>query len=215
MNTEDYRDVAFWDHRYATGRTNWDIGQPAPPLVSYARRLSKRGRLACLGCGRGHDALFFAELGWQVTGFDFSEVALRAAREQAASRGVCIDFQRCDLFTLDRDYRGVFDVVVEHTCFCAIDPDRRDEYVHIVREILKPGGLFIGLFYAILPEEGPPFPTSVVELRQRFAEGFQEQVLFVPENSIPERAGRELFAVFKRVELPGSEEKSHPLRRGG
>lgn len=198
----DYREVAFWDDRYTTGRTNWDIGQPAPPLVAFAPQLPRPlgRRLACLGCGRGHDALFFAELGWSVAGFDFSEVALRYANERAASHGLLVDFQRRDLFTLDGDYRRVFDVVVEHTCFCAIDPNRRDDYVAVVRELLKPGGFFVGLFYAILPEDGPPFPTSADELRRRFAEGFEEQALFVPDTSVEGRAGRELLAVFRRTE---------------
>jgi len=196
----DYRDAAFWDNRYATGRDRWDIGQPAPPLVSFAPRLGKAAgrRLACLGCGRGNDALFFAELGWQVTGFDFSEVALLHAKERAASRGLKVDFQRRDLFTLGRDEEGVFDVVVEHTCFCAIDPARRSEYVSVVRGLLKPGGVFLGLFYAILPDDGPPFPTSADELRRLFADGFEEEALFVPDNSVAERAGREILAVFRR-----------------
>jgi SAM-dependent methyltransferase len=194
----DYRSVQFWNGRYQSGHPSWEIGGPAPPLVAWATKERERGQLAVLGCGRGEDALFFAQEGWRVSGFDFSDAAIQGARQNAASRGLILDLLQRDIFTLEDAFTGQFDVVVEHTCFCAIDPQRRDEYVQAVRRLLKPGGRFVGLFYAILPEDGPPFPTSAEELRRRFSLGFVEETLFVPENSHESRQSRELFGVFRR-----------------
>ncbi|WP_353617220.1 hypothetical protein [Synechococcus sp. FACHB-909] len=37
--------------------------------------------------------------------------------------------------------------IVEHTCFCAIDPGRRDAYIATVCRLLAPGGWLLGLFW--------------------------------------------------------------------
>src|SRR5262249_28414396 len=90
------------------------------------------------GAGRGHDARLLARRGYQVTGFDFAEAAVREARRLAEEEGVRVAFERRDVFSLATDYGGAFDAVWEYTCFCAIDPARR-------------GGQ---------ARAGPPFPRS-------------------------------------------------------
>jgi len=196
----DYRSVAFWNERYETNTAGWDLGQPAPPLVSYVRSLDgeARGRLVVVGCGKGNDARFFAENGWQVVGFDFSDAAVREATALTAGKELPLRFVQQDILDPGDEHDGAFDTVVEHTCFCAIDPARRDDYVRAVHRMLKPGGRLVALFYAILPPDGPPFPVSVEEIRERFTPCFEEETLFVPEDSVERRRGCELFAVFRR-----------------
>ena len=131
----------FWEERYATGGDGWELGRAAPPLVDFVETTPPApGRVAVVGCGRGHDARFLAGRGYDVTGFDFSTAAVTAARALARREGVAVRFEQQDLFTLARDYAHAFDGVWEYTCFCAIDPARRAEYVRVVEAILKPGG---------------------------------------------------------------------------
>ena len=76
----------FWDERYASSHRIWS-GLPNPRLVQQASTLTP-GTAIDVGCGEGADAVWLASRGWQVTGVDVSEVALKRAREHAAEAGV-------------------------------------------------------------------------------------------------------------------------------
>ena len=49
------------------------------------------GKALDIGMGQGRNALFLAALGWEVTGFDISEVGVGQARAEAAKRGLKLD----------------------------------------------------------------------------------------------------------------------------
>ena len=107
--------------------------RPAPPLLEW---LDAGGRLdgdtLVPGCGFGYDVRAVAAAAGvhRVIGLDLSEEALTAARRFPTASSVI--YRAGDLFDLPADLRGAFDRVVEHTCFCAIDPARRGEYVTAV-----------------------------------------------------------------------------------
>jgi len=120
--------AAFWEGLYAARQDGWELGEPAPALVQRLDAglpLPPGTRVAVPGAGRGHDARLLARRGYQVTGFDFAEAAVREARRLAEEEGVRVAFERRDVFSLATDYGGAFDAVWEYTCFCAIDPARR------------------------------------------------------------------------------------------
>ncbi len=193
----------YWETRYARGEDGWELGGPAPPLAALLSigEAGPAGRLAVPGCGRGHEAIPFARHGFEVTGFDFAEAAIEAAAAGAAAAGVSdrCRFERRDLFELPCLYPAAFDAVVEHTCFCAIDPARRPEYVDVVASILKPGGRLLALFYPLRAAtgagDGPPFPTTRDEIDRLFGRRFDTAFARVPGDSIPRRLGLELLAV--------------------
>ena len=55
----------------------------------------------------------------------------------------------------------LYDLIFEHTLYCAIEPARRAEYAEAVDKNLKPGGLFLTIHFLFpLSEEGPPFGAS-------------------------------------------------------
>jgi methyl halide transferase len=193
-------DSAAWDDRWRRGDTPWDMNAPAPPLVAAVDRgdLAPPVRVLVPGCGAGHDVRFLASRGFRVTGIDVSPLALAKARELAAKDGVAAEFAEADLFALPPALSG-FDIVWEHTCFCAIDPARRDDYVTAVAGALRPGGRLLGLFFAITPEQGPPFGTTDAEVRHRFARRFTVDVLRPATDSLPARLGKELWASMTRA----------------
>lgn len=189
----------YWERRYQEGNDPWDLGQPAPPFVDLLSGpdAPSAGSIIVLGCGRGHDAIFFAQQGFLVTAVDFARVALDDAREAARQADVSIEFVEHDLFTLPTPYDHKFDYVLEHTCFAAIPPDRRTEYVQVVKRLLKPGGLYIAIFFAHGKPGGPPFNTTVQEVRSLFSADFAIERLEVPASSIEVRMGKELFALMR------------------
>jgi SAM-dependent methyltransferase len=183
----------FWEGLYATGGDGWELGQPAPPLQEFVDATPPpRGRVAVPGCGRGHDARFLARRGYDVVGFDFSPAAVTAARALATREKVDVAFEQRDIFTLGRDYAHAFDGVWEYTCFCAIDPRRRDAYVQTMAAILKPGGWLLACFFPMRRiAAGPPFPVSRAEVQRRFGGRFRVERAQPPLRSARSRLGRE------------------------
>lgn len=88
-----------WDRRYAERELLWSAS-PNRFLVAEADGLAP-GRALDLACGEGRNAIWLAELGWQVTAVDFSEVAIAKARERAARDGVDVDFLCADLLDFE------------------------------------------------------------------------------------------------------------------
>ena len=76
-------DLASWEERYREAAALWS-GQVNPPLIAEAGKLPP-GRALDVGCGEGGDVLWLASRGWQVTGLDWSQVALDRAAEHAAA----------------------------------------------------------------------------------------------------------------------------------
>lgn len=193
---------AFWEGLYQSGQAGWDIGGPAPPLARWLaepQALAPGSRVAVLGCGLGHEALLFARAGHRVAGFDFAPRAVSAARARAAAEGLAVTFEQADIFSLGDRYAGAFDLVVEHTCYCAIDPLRRPEYVGLVHRLLASGGQLVGLFYCHGRPGGPPFTTCREELERLFGACFSLFRLELAPDSVPSRANQELFALMRKL----------------
>ena len=192
------QESSYWEQRYHEGSDRWDIGTAAPPLVSFLETTTlPTGRVAVLGCGRGHDALLFAAHGFEVIGFDFAPAAITAATALAKSTGSSAQFLQRDIFALSPEFNHYFDYVVEHTCFCAIAPEQRPAYVQLVHSILRPQGALIGLFFTHDRPDGPPFGSKPTEIRQSFAPHFEILSLLPVSNSIPERQGEEHLGYFQ------------------
>ncbi len=134
-----------------------------------------------------------------MTAVDVSARALEAASAVLAPQAERTRLLQADLLDLPRDVRE-FDLVLEHTCFCAIDPVHRDGYVDATADALRPAGRLLGLFFMIEPEEGPPFGATEEEIRHRFGKRFDVDLVEVPEE--PHRCphGREwLFLMTRRA----------------
>jgi SAM-dependent methyltransferase len=84
-----------WDRRYAEPRLVWSA-EPNRFLVEELAGVPP-GRALDLACGEGRNAIWLARRGWEVTGVDFSGVAVDKARRMAAEAGVDARFDRADL----------------------------------------------------------------------------------------------------------------------
>ena len=191
----------FWADLYARGGDGWELGEPAPTLVAFleSTRLPP-GRVAVPGCGRGHDVRYLAQRGYGAVGFDFAPAAIAEARARAKAERVAAEFEQRDIFTLGRDYANAFDGVWEYTCFCAIDPARRAEYVRTMATILKSGGWLLACFYPIRRSGGgPPFPVARSEVRSLFAKPFRIERAWVPSASVRQRQGQEWMVLLRKT----------------
>ena len=188
-----------WEDRYQSSGDRWNLGFPAPPFVSLlaSNNAPQPGKLAVIGCGKGHDAFFFAESGFEVVGFDFAPSAIAEATATAKVREIPALFLQRDIFTLDKEFASSFDYVLEHTCFCAIDPSLRSQYVEVVKSLLRPGGKLIALFYTHNRPDGPPFGIKPQEVLDYFAADFETILFQKAKDSIERRQGNEHLAIFQ------------------
>lgn len=191
-----------WEADYQGGTDGWDLGGPNPVLkrLAQSHRFAP-GRMLVPGAGRGHDAREFARHGFHVTAVDFSPTAAREMK-RLADPAAPIDIVQGDLFGLPRQLNLTFDYVLEYTCFCAIDPTRREEYANLVERLLKPGGIFIDLAFPLDGRAGgPPFASTESEILGLFKpRGFSLISQEMPKDSIPPRRGVERLLILRKAE---------------
>lgn len=183
-----------WEDRYRTGDMPWEKGAAHPALVDYLKRAPVRGRVLVPGCGTGHDVRAIAATADEVVGLDIAKSAVAMAKTHPVVGGE--RYQHGDLFALPPALCGAFDAVFEHTCFCAIDPSNRVQYVAAVASALKPGGHLLAVFYldpGLEPgESGPPFGVTREELDALFSPRFELVREWKPAATYPGREGREI-----------------------
>jgi len=186
-------DSQYWNNRYVTGDTGWDMGVVSPPLKEYIDQIPNRDiRILIPGGGNSYEAAYLAGQAFgDVTVLDIAPVLVEQLRKT---------FARTRVKVLEEDFfahTGSYDLVLEQTFFCAIPPSRRADYVKHMHSLIKPGGHLAGvLFNRTFAEEGPPFGGSEAEYRQLFAPYFYFKTFYPCYNSHPARQGCELFINF-------------------
>ena len=94
---------------YAVGFHPWEDAAADPPFLAKAAQMFDReeqgrgrpyGRALDLGTGSGIWGIELAKRGWQVTGVDFVDKALRRARDRVRSAGVDMELVRGDVTAL-------------------------------------------------------------------------------------------------------------------
>jgi SAM-dependent methyltransferase len=189
----------FWVDFYAKeGQPNWDLQAPARAFVDMLPRMKlPKSRILVLGAGEGHDAALFAEAGHVVTAVDFSSEGIHRGRERYGHLRN-LRFVQENIFNLPSDWNHSFDIVIEHTCFCAIPPEQRKDLVTLWRRLLHEEGQLMGVFFAMLKRAGPPYGSSEHEIRYYLEKYFQFLFWGRWRDSLPRRQARELFVLAKK-----------------
>jgi 2-polyprenyl-3-methyl-5-hydroxy-6-metoxy-1,4-benzoquinol methylase len=113
-----------------------------PAVSGLTEKLQAGIAAADIGCGSGHAINLMAQtfVNSRFTGYDFSETAVTAARDEARERGLTnAEFVLQDVSKLD--VRDAFDLI---TVFDAIhDQAQPAQVLRNIRSALKPGGTFL------------------------------------------------------------------------
>ncbi|KYG70570.1 hypothetical protein AZI85_01105 [Bdellovibrio bacteriovorus] len=198
-SNENVEKETYWSSIYKEeANPGWNLGEPAEALKDMIPRLKiARSRVLVLGCGEGHDAALFAAAGHFVTAVDISPEAIERAKKNYGHLSN-LTFVEADLFKLPRDYDQAFDIVFEHTCYCAINPAKRQELVKVWNRVLVSGGHLMGVFFTFEKRQGPPYGGTEWELRQRLKSHYHPIFWGRWQKSIPRRQGKELFIYTKK-----------------
>jgi len=193
MNTtEDLNlDGNYWSNRYDDGTAVWDLGEVSPPLKNYIDQLTDKNiRILIPGCGNTYEADHLLKLGFtDITVIDIAP-ALVAQLKEKYKDNQNIKIVLGDFF----EHQGEYDLILEQTFFCALDPALRKGYVAKMDELLAPNGKLVGvLFNRRFEEQGPPFGGDKKEYEPMFANNFIFKTFEPCYNSFIKRKDSELF----------------------
>ena len=201
MQSINSSDSEYWEQAYQSGDIGWDLQRPTPVFNQWINSQEDQLSICILGAGNGWDAINFAQKGHDVTAVDFAISAIENMSKSARKLSVDLNLVYSDIFDIGKIYHNTFDIVLEYTCYCAINPDRRTEYVNIVDRILKPDGKFVALFFPLdkeLNDGGPPFGVDFNSTINLFSRHFILVKNEIPNLSIEERKGREIFVILNK-----------------
>ena len=183
----------YWENRYQTNQTGWDVGTITTPLKEYIDQIEDKNlKILIPGAGNGYELDYFLSKGFKnVFVADFAESPLQNIKKRIP------DFPESQLLQNDFfDLEGTFDLILEQTFFCALSPELRKKYVTKMHSLLSNKGKLFGLLFDFpLTEDGPPFGGSKEEYLMLFSENFNIKTLQTAHNSIQPRKARELFFI--------------------
>ncbi len=190
-------DKAYWNARYERGETEWDMGTVSPPLRDYFDQLpNKNLRVLIPGGGNSYEAKYLWDSGFRdITVLDISTVIIERLKQKYAGTG--IKFETGDFFEHEAEY----DLIVEQTFLCALDPALRQAYARHMYDLLWEEGRLVGvLFNREFDEPGPPFGGGIKVYRRMFEPYFNFKTFAPCYNSHPARQGREVFINFRKLD---------------
>ena len=196
--------VAFWSWRHAgtaADRAEWNERlrngtgfklQPNQLLIDTVANV-KPGTALDVAMGQGRNALYLASRGWKVTGVDFSDDGIHAAREAAAAKHLALDTVNADLETYDFGV-AKWDLV---TMIYALD---KIQWVERAKKSVKPGGLFV--IEGFTRDESDDGGYAAGQLAALFKEDFdvlRDEVVETTPDWGPDHAKIERFVARRRA----------------
>lgn len=186
----------YWENRYLNEDVAWNVGKITTPLKEYIDQIEDKSvKILIPGCGNGYEFEYLMNHGFNNSYvLDYAETPLDNLKKRISNYAEN-QFIQSDFFEHDSQY----DLIIEQTFFCALDPELRAEYVKKMHALLSPKGKLVGLLFQFpLTESGPPFGGSKEEYYKLFSPYFEIQTLETAYNSIKPRLGNELFFIFTK-----------------
>ncbi len=190
-------DAQYWNNRHQTGNTPWNLNMPSPPLIAYIDQLKEKNMAVLIpGAGHAHEAKYLADHNFKdITICDISQAAIDKLKNDLIAypeiKYICSDFF---------DLTGQYDLILEQTFFCALDPKMRTAYVDKMKELLKPEGTLAGVLFASeFQQPGPPFGGNINEYKSLFSQKLHMHRIEICYNSATPRKDNELFFICKKI----------------
>jgi methyl halide transferase len=184
-------DQSYWTARYEQNQIGWDVGQATAPIKQFLDQVEDKSiHILIPGAGNAHEAAYAWENGFKnIHVLDFSHFPLETFQKQYP------DFPKDQIHHQDFFQHALqYDLILEQTFFCALPVRMRKDYAKKIHSLLKQDGLLVGvMFNRIFEHDGPPFGGTVDEYQSYFEDYFEILTMTPCHNSIPPRAGSEIF----------------------
>ncbi|MBP7184717.1 MAG: methyltransferase domain-containing protein [Saprospiraceae bacterium] len=192
---EDILDKNFWDQKYISNDTGWDIGYASPPLVKIIDKIEDRSsRILIPGAGNAYEVEYMIEKGFSdITVIDISPTLIKRLQEKF--------FQKSGITLIEGDFfehQQKYDYIIEQTFFCALMPSLRKEYVAKMDSLLSSKGVLAGVLFNRQFAGGPPFGGSIEEYHDIFNKTFEIVHLAECNDSIGPRQNSEVEFFLKK-----------------
>lgn len=186
----------YWETRYQNNEAGWDAGDITTPLKDYIDQINDKNiKILIPGGGNSHEFEYLITNGFKnVYVLDIAQSPLDNIKNRIDN---CNSNQliKSDFF----EHNEKYDLIIEQTFFCALDPILRKNYVQKIKSLLNSNGKIAGLLFQFpLTEVGPPFGGSKDEYLQLFEKDFEIKTLETAYNSIKPREEKELFFIFTK-----------------
>lgn len=189
-------DQNYWENRYQNQEIGWDVGKPTTPIKAFVDTLTdKNKRVLIPGAGSGYEAAYLWSLGFRnLYVCDWANAAKDRFLAQIPDFPTN-QFIVGDFFDLTE---GGYDLIVEQTFFCAIDPELRPDYAQKCAELLNAKGILAGVLFDKNFDINPPFGGNREEYETYFLPYFDIKKMESCYNSIPPRANTELWIYLEK-----------------
>jgi len=180
-----------WENRYLKNDIGWDLGEVSTPLKEYFNQLeNKEIKILIPGGGNSYEAEYLFKNGFKnVFVVDFSKSAIENIQKRIPNFPSS-QLIHGDFFELENS----FDLIIEQTFFCAINPNLRAAYIVKMHQLLKSKGKLVGLMFNVpLNKDKPPFGGNKEDYLVSFKLLFNIEKMQACYNSFGNRKGRELF----------------------
>lgn len=184
----------FWDNRYKTKVTGWDLGKISTPLKTYFDQLTDKNiKILIPGGGNSYEAEYLHNNGFKnVYVVDLSKTALKNVKKRVPNFPE-LHLIHNDFFKLSM----TFNLIIEQTFFCALHPSLRSDYAKKMAELLTENGKLVGLLFNVpLYQDHPPFGGNKKEYLGYFKPYFNTETMDKCYNSNKSRKNDELFIKF-------------------
>lgn len=186
---------SFWENRYLQKDIGWDIGYASPPITNYLGAIkNKELKILIPGAGNSYEAEWALNNGFSnVHILDYARSAINNFKKR------CTQFNESNIHIEDFfEHKGEYDLIIEQTFFCAINPSLRNNYALKMNGLLKDNGLLVGLLFDAQFAVNPPYGGNKEEYVSIFSSLFSFLHFEKCYNSINPRDGKELFIEFRK-----------------
>lgn len=171
----------FWNERYQA--QDYIFGVNPNDFIRAVTPLAAQDETAFAPAdGEGRNGVYLAQLGYDVSSVDVSNLAVDKAMALAAQHDVQINANVGDVFTHPLT-DGQYDVVI--VCFMHFMPEDHTAFMNRMQDCVKPGGLFIMEGYTVdqipLTSGGPKNPDMMMSREQLAREFASFDILLLQE----------------------------------
>ncbi len=127
----------------------WHSESPPAYLKTFFEdHLSQPDKILELGCGTGNYIMYLASKGFTSVGADFSESALKIARDLSQKKKLSCTFVQEDVTEDITSLKDQFDFIYDWELLHHIYPKNRVRYIKNVKKLLNPGGIYLSVCFS-------------------------------------------------------------------